>query len=135
MSIGPSARLRRSVISSFALLAAGLAVGACTSPVTATAEGPGPFALACDSADTTQRSTLFCVRTDTRDGDVLVVDLETAPVTTGSSRATLDAAFTYQTVCDSTVTPEQSDFRCLRLNTRTGDIVVLRLSELPRWTP
>jgi hypothetical protein len=135
MTLGPSRRLLRSAVATLLLCAAG-AVIACTSPtLTPGGEGPGPFALACDSADTTQRSTLFCVRTDTRDGDVLVVDLETAPVTTGSSRASLEPAHTYQTVCDSTVTPEQSDFRCLRLNTRTGDIVVLRLSELPRWTP
>jgi hypothetical protein len=95
---------------------------------------PAPrFQLHCDSADTTERSSVFCVRADTRNGDTFVVDLEKLPVTNGASRAADERDGTYQTVCDSTVTPTKSDFHCLRLHTATGEIVVLRLSELPRW--
>jgi len=93
----------------------------------------GRFELACDSADTVEKSTLFCVRTDTRDGDVMVVDLDRLPITSGASKAAEAPAGTYQTVCDSTVTPQKSDFGCVRLDTRTGELVVLRLSELPHW--
>jgi hypothetical protein len=92
-----------------------------------------PFTLTCDSADTATQSTLFCVRTDTRNGDAVVLDLAHVPVTTGTSRAAEGPSGTFQTVCDSTNTAEKSDFRCLRLDTRTGDVVMLRLSELPRW--
>ena len=96
--------------------------------------GPAPrYQLACDSADTAQQSTLFCVRLDTHNGEALVVDLDKLPVTTGSSRAVDDFDGTYRIECDSTVTPQKSDFRCLRLHTRTGEIVMLRLSELPHW--
>jgi hypothetical protein len=95
---------------------------------------PGPrYQLACDSADTAQQSTLFCVRLDSRSGEAHVVDLDKLPVTTGSSRALDDVDGTYRIECDSTVTPQKSDFRCLRLHTRTGEIVMLRLSELPHW--
>jgi len=93
---------------------------------------PAPrFQLACDSADTSQASTLFCVRLDTRNGDALVVDLDKLPVTSGPSRATDETDGTYVMACDSTVTPLHSDFRCLRMHVRTGDLVMLRLSELP----
>lgn len=101
--------------------------------------GEGPTAsspryeLRCDSADTAQASTLFCVRLDTRNGDAVVLDLDKLPVTSGSSRAQDEQDGTYQLACDSTVTPQKSDFRCLRLHTRTGDAVMLRLSELPPW--
>jgi hypothetical protein len=91
------------------------------------------FTLACDSADTATQSTLFCVRTDTRNGDAVVLDLQKVPLTTGTSRAAEGPSGTFQTVCDSTNTAQKSDFRCLRLDTRTGDVVMLRLSELPRW--
>lgn len=97
---------------------------------------PAPrFQLACDSADTSQASTLFCVRLDTRNGDALVIDLDKLPVTSGPSRATDEVDGTYVMACDSTVTPQHSDFRCLRLHTQTGEIVMLRLSELPHWPP
>jgi len=91
------------------------------------------FQLICDSADTAEQSTLFCVRADTRNGDTHVIDIDKLPITSGASRAADERDGTYQTVCDSTVTPTKSDFRCLRLHTGSGEVVVLRLSELPRW--
>ncbi|HUQ03389.1 MAG TPA: hypothetical protein VM261_12890 [Kofleriaceae bacterium] len=91
------------------------------------------YSIACDSADTSDKSTLFCVRTDSRNGDVSVVDLDRLPITSGASRAADESDGTYQTVCDSTVTSQKSDFRCVRIHTRTGDVVMLRLSELPHW--
>jgi len=107
-----------------------VAVAACARGASAAAPA---FELACDSADTQQQSTLFCVRTDTRNGDAVVLDLAKLPTTTGTSRASDAPAGTYQTVCDSTNTAQKADFRCLRLDTRTGDVVMLRLAELPRW--
>jgi hypothetical protein len=98
------------------------------------AAAPSPrYQLVCDSADTSQQSTLFCVRTDTRNGDTLVIDLDRLPITSGASRATEETDGTYRIECDSTVTPQKSDFRCVRLHTGTGDVVMLRLSELPHW--
>ncbi|MBA3542580.1 MAG: hypothetical protein H0T79_23395 [Deltaproteobacteria bacterium] len=97
---------------------------------------PAPrYQLVCDSADTAQQSTLFCVRSDSKTGDVAVIDLDRLPITSGASRAAEETDGTYAIECDSTVTPQKSDFRCVRLHTRTGDVVMLRLSELPHWPP
>lgn len=112
----------------------GLAAGCATRDAERTpAAGAARYQLRCDSADTAQASTLFCVRLDTRNGDATVLDLDKLPVTSGASRAADETDGSYELACDATVTPQQSDFRCLRLHTRTGDAVMLRLSELPRW--
>ncbi|MCB9563638.1 MAG: hypothetical protein H6709_12350 [Kofleriaceae bacterium] len=127
-------QLTRRVPTALALaLALATAAGCGRSGGGAAGVPPPPYALSCDSADTAQQSTLFCVRTDTRNGDVMVVDLDRLPITSGASRAADEPAGTYQTICDSTVTPTKSDFRCLRMHVRTGEIVVLRLAELPHW--
>jgi len=107
-------------------------VGGCSSSKGAPSAA-ARYTLSCDSADTVQKSTLFCVRTDTANGDAVVVDLDRLPITSGASRAADEADGTYQTVCDSTVTPQKSDFGCVRLHTRTGELVMLRLAELPHW--
>jgi hypothetical protein len=114
-------------LAALAIVAAGCSSSGAAAP-------PGPrYQLSCDSADTAQQSTLFCVRLDTHNGEALVVDLDKLPITAGSSRALEDVDGTYRVECDSTVTPQKSDFRCLRLHTRTGEVVMLRLSELPHW--
>jgi hypothetical protein len=112
------------------LLALALAPAACAKDA---AVSRPPFALACAAADTTTQSTLYCVRTDTRNGDVAVLDLAKLPLTTGPSKAADAPSGTYQTTCASTNTAQKSDFHCVRLDTRTGDVVMLRLAELPRW--
>ena len=109
---------------------AALALAACARDTTPARPS---FTLSCDSADTSTQSTLFCVRTDTRNGDAVVLDLAKVPLTTGSSAASDGPSGRFETVCDSTNTAQKSDFRCLRLDTRTGDVVMLRLAELPRW--
>ncbi|HLL24440.1 MAG TPA: hypothetical protein VK427_20050 [Kofleriaceae bacterium] len=107
-----------------------LALAACSKQAAA----PRPaFALDCDSADTATQATLYCVRSDTRNGEVVILDLAKLPVTTGSAKAAEGPSGTYETVCASTNTAQKADFRCVRLDTRTGDVAMLRLSELPRW--
>ncbi|MGE0400499.1 MAG: hypothetical protein AB7T06_27555 [Kofleriaceae bacterium] len=107
-----------------------LALSACAK----TGASPRPaFELDCDSADTDTQATLYCVRTDTRNGDVVVLDLAKLPLTTGSAKAADAQAGTYVTHCSSTNTAQKADFRCVRMDSRTGDVVMLRLSELPRW--
>ncbi|HEY6179129.1 MAG TPA: hypothetical protein VIX73_31965 [Kofleriaceae bacterium] len=112
-------------------LALAFAVAGCSTGPAATALQR--YQLACDPANTPQQATLFCVRLDTRNGEALVLDLDKLPVTAGSSRALDDADGTYRIECASTATAQRSDFRCLRLHTRTGEVVMLRLSELPHW--
>lgn len=89
------------------------------------------YELDCDSSDTKVQSQLFCVRTDTRTGDIRVVELKKLPVTSGPTAAAAAADGRYATVCDSTDTPEASTFRCVRLDTHSGELVMVRLGELP----
>lgn len=91
------------------------------------------FALACESLDAPTESTLQCVRTDTRNGDVRLVDLDKVPITSGTSRGLEETPGTYQTVCDATTTAQRSDLWCVRLHAHNGEVVILKLSELPRW--
>ena len=105
-------------------------VTSCSQP----APPPSPtYTLACESLDAPAQSTLQCVRTDTRNGDVRLIDLDRVPFTSGPSRAMDEAAGTYQTVCDATTTSQGSDLWCVRLHVFNGEVVILKLSELPRW--
>jgi hypothetical protein len=113
------------------LMLAGLALGGCGRGSSASKDAPR-YQLTCDSSDTSVQSTLFCVRTDTRSGDVRVVQLSKLPVSDGATAAVEGTSGSYQTACDSTDTPERSEFRCVRLNTTTGDAIVLNLSTLPK---
>jgi hypothetical protein len=113
-------------IAAIATVAAGCANAPGTAP-------PPRYQLACDGANTPQQATLFCIRLDSRSGEALVIDLDKLPVTAGASRALDEADATYRIECASTATAQRSDFRCLRLHTRTGEVVMLRLSELPHW--
>lgn len=92
-----------------------------------------PFALRCESLDSPNESTLQCVRLDTRDGDVRVIDLDKVPITSGTSRGAAELPGTYHLECDATTTAQRSDLFCVRLHTQTGEVVLLKLSELPRW--
>jgi hypothetical protein len=95
---------------------------------------PGPnFTLACESLDAPTESTLQCVRTDTRNGDVRLIDLDKVPITSGTSRALEEGAGTYQVVCDATTTSQRSDLWCVRIHALNGEVVLLKLGELPRW--
>lgn len=99
-------------------------LGGCAAP---SADRAPPFDLVCDSADTRQASTLHCVLVDTRNGDVKRVALERLPQSNGPTRATDAPAGTYKLVCDSTDTDTRSDFRCVRLNVRTGELLLVNV--------
>jgi hypothetical protein len=90
-----------------------------------------PFDLVCDSTDTLESSTLHCVRIDTRDGDTRRVLLNSIPRAQGPTRSAPEAPGTYQLVCNSTDTPQRSDFRCVRLNRRTGELLIVAEQLLP----
>lgn len=92
----------------------------------------GHFDLVCDSADTDQSSTMFCMRVDTRDGDIRYVDLAKLPQSNGPTKTTAATSGTYKIVCDSTDTATKSDVRCLRLNRQTGEMLLVNLPKLAR---
>jgi hypothetical protein len=91
---------------------------------------PPNFDLVCDSTETAKQATLFCVRHDTRDGDVKVVDLNKIPRSQGSTAAAAGGGGRYKLVCRSADTPEQGDFRCVRLDTVSGDLLLVTLPKV-----
>lgn len=90
------------------------------------------FELVCDSADTDQSSTLFCMRIDTRDGDVRTVDLAKLPTSNGPTKGAGAAPGTFALVCDSTDTATKADFRCIRLNRQTGEMLLVNLPKVAK---
>jgi len=88
------------------------------------------FELDCGAPTTSNASQMRCVRTDTRTGDVLVVDQMKLPVSNGPTASAADAPGTYTTACVATSMPNRADFYCLRLNTKTGDLLMINLPKV-----
>lgn len=94
------------------------------------------YDLVCDSADTDESSTMFCIRIDTRNGDILFVDQTKLTLSNGpTAAATVEPAGSYLLVCDSTNTPAKADFRCLRLHRGTGEMLLVGLPKLGKIPP
>ena len=87
------------------------------------------FTLDCAPSNTDTAAQLFCVRTDTRSGEVKRVSYLQVPVAPGSASTASAEAGTFQTECAATSTPQRSDFYCLRMNVVTGEIVLVNLQK------
>lgn len=123
----PSVSGSRVLLGALALLVG--SVG-CTLPTGASSAREPRYQLACDSSDTTQTSTLFCVRLDTSNGDVKRVDLSKVRTTAGSTMGPDQGTGAFQLVCDATDTAAQSEFHCIRLDRASGDVVVVALPKI-----
>lgn len=88
------------------------------------------FQLVCGSSDTKDSTSLFCVRMDTRNGDVKRVAWDHIPVSQGSTKAADGAPGRYQLVCDATHSETTSDFYCLRLDTESGEMLLVQLPKV-----
>ena len=74
------------------------------------------------------------MRSDTRTGDVKRVNIDKLPVSNGPTAAAPGRPGRYQLVCDATSTETRSDFYCLRLDTESGEMMLinlLKVSEIP----
>jgi hypothetical protein len=101
---------------------------ACGCESGASSQGTAPrYALACDSSDTRESSTLFCVRLDGLTGDVRRIDLTKIAVASGAGAQ--EGA--YDISCDSTDTEQRSDFHCVRLDRNSGEVVIIDLPNAP----
>jgi hypothetical protein len=99
--------------------------------VTPQASVPGAnFQLVCSSTDTDQSSNLFCVRNDTRNGDVKRIAVEHLPVSAGATASAEAQPGTYSLSCHATRSKERSDLYCVRLNTSTGDLMLIALPKV-----
>lgn len=120
-------------------LAAACNGGAARSPGEPAAAARAPsFELACAASNTAATAAIFCVRTDTRNGDLLNVNYLALPPTNGSTKVSDNPPGRFTTVCTATSTTNHSDFYCVRMNTETGDMVLVNLQKLnaiPSLTP
>ena len=87
------------------------------------------YTLDCAPSNTDTAAQLFCVRTDTRSGEVKRVSYLQVPVAPGSATTASAEPGTFQTECAATSTPQRSDFYCLRMNVVTGEIVLVNLQK------
>jgi hypothetical protein len=107
-----------------------VALTACRDGGGAASRAAPAFELDCDSSNTATASQLFCVRTDTRNGEILRVNHLKLPTTSGSTAVAAGRPGLFTTVCNSTATNTHSDFYCIRLNTETGDMVLVNLQQV-----
>ena len=118
----------RLVVVVLAIGLAGCKPSASQEPATTAAPN---FELACKSSNTATAAELFCIRTDTRSGDVVRVkhlSLPTSNGPTGTGAAGRPGLFT--TACEPTSTDTRSDLYCIRLNTETGEMLLVNLQKV-----
>jgi hypothetical protein len=116
-----------------------IAVAACSPskdtpapPLAAAAAAPirPNFELACVASNTTNAAQLQCVRTDTRSGDVVLVDYMRLPVTAGATAVEPGPPGRFTTACAAPSTGARADFYCVRLDTRNGELVLVNLTQI-----
>lgn len=105
-------------------------LGACQREATPNAAGERAFVLDCAGSATHTSGTTQCVRTDTRSGEVLRVDLTRLPFSNGPTGAAAGPAGRYQTACVAVNMAERSDFSCVRLNTESGELMLINLQKV-----
>jgi hypothetical protein len=88
------------------------------------------FALDCQGSATNTSGQVYCVRTDTRSGDVLKVDMSKLPISQGPTGAAAGPAGRYDTQCVAINMAERSDFACVRLNTESGELLLVNLQKV-----
>lgn len=115
------------------LVVAGLC-GCPQQPAVVGAPGAGApsanFTLSCHSASTATSRQVHCIRTDTRTGDVQRVNMDKLPVLAGSTGAAPGPAGRFQTSCVTAASAEQADFLCARLNTESGEMMMVNLQKV-----
>jgi hypothetical protein len=99
-------------------------------PVVAGAGAGLVFTLSCHSASTATSRQVHCIRTDTRTGDLQRVNLDKLPVSAGPTGAAAAPPGRYQTACATAASAEQADFYCVRLNTESGEMMMINLTKV-----
>jgi hypothetical protein len=115
--------------------AVALALAACkqgSSNVTVGGGGPAAnFELDCHASNTATAAELFCVRTDTRSGDVLRVRHMSLATSNGPTALEKPgAAGRFTTECDATSTDTKSDLYCIRMDTDSGEMLLVNLQKV-----
>lgn len=114
----------------------GLASCSQTSPSAALASATGiNFELECDAASTATSAQMHCVRTDTRSGDIVVVDYMRLPSSNGPTASGSTAPGRFTTRCAAPGMDTRADFYCVRMNTETGELLLVNLTKVAVFPP
>ena len=111
-----------------------VAVLGCTAQKTGGTQAP-TYELDCAASNTQTASQLNCTRTDTRTGEVVVVDYMRLPVSNGPTTTGANTTGRFTTTCASTSTDNRADFYCIRMNTETGELLLVNLTKVPTVPP
>jgi hypothetical protein len=95
--------------------------------------GDHAFDLSCAGSSTHTSGQAQCVRTDTRTGDIVHVEVSRLPVSNGRTEVAPGPDGRYKTACVAVNMAERSDFSCLRLNTESGEIMLVNLLKVPTF--
>jgi hypothetical protein len=112
--------------------------------ITSACRGPEPgrssdatsdhaFDIVCDGSSTSTSGQPQCIRTDTRTGELVHVEISRLPVSNGPTGAAPGPDGRYKTACVAVNMAERSDFYCLRLNTESGEIMLVNLRKIPTF--
>jgi hypothetical protein len=93
--------------------------------------GAANFTLSCHSASTASSRAVHCIRTDTRNGDIQRVTLDKLPVSNGVTAGAPGPVGRYSTSCVAASSDNQADFYCVRLNTDSGEMMMVNLTKVP----
>jgi hypothetical protein len=94
------------------------------------AAAEGAFQLVCAGSATNTSGAAYCVRTDTRSGDVLKIDIPRLPISNGPTGAAAGPVGRFDTQCVAVNMAERSDFYCIRLNTESGELMLINLQKV-----
>jgi hypothetical protein len=110
----------------------GTLVGAgCAADAHDNSRPPPNYQLICESTDTREASRFFCMRHDTRNGDVRRVAIDQLSVSQGPTVSEASDPGRYELVCHAIRNDRESDLYCVRLDTRTGDLLLVALPKTP----
>src|SRR6266545_2013811 len=95
--------------------------------------GDHAFDISCAGSSTHTSGQAQCIRTDTRTGDIVRVEISRLPVSNGRTGVAPGADGRYKTACVAVNMAERSDFYCLRLDTESGEIMLVNLLKIPTF--
>jgi hypothetical protein len=113
-----------------------LLLASCRGAEPARSSGPAgdhAFEISCAGSSTHTSGQAQCIRTDTRTGDIVRVDISRLPVSNGRTEVAAAPVGRYQTACVAVNMAERSDFYCLRLDTESGEIMLVNLLKIPTF--
>jgi hypothetical protein len=88
------------------------------------------YTLTCNGVSTATNAQMQCARLDTRSGEVVIVDYMRLPQSSGSTATGNATPGRFQLACAAPSSDNHGEFLCVRLNTETGELLLVNLTKL-----